>query len=183
MNPDKKLETHVSIVAAENGAALIFQGFFKQALFLKPENISRFIHDPLATGMLVIPPMASLALQCYVAAEAVTAILLAQDLALGEHYALTVRLKSGAGIRYYSEDENLAAPSRLAAEHIRVVVTPKRVALVESHSAKPYFAAVVDIPTADVPDYRGRFAHDAVGLAAALERTLAAKQHTLCYEH
>jgi hypothetical protein len=172
-------ETHVSILAPPDGTALIFQGYRKPALFLRRENISRFITDPHSTGMLAIPPFAALALQCFVAADSVKTIQLKQDLAIDEHYALTVRLTTGSGVRFVSSHENLDSAQALARESVRIVVTPKMVAMLDDFGATPRLNCVAEIPHEERADYARRFVLETSFLVQALERAIASKTHTL----
>lgn len=177
MKTQTNTETHVSILAPSDGTALLFQGYCKQALFLKRENVSRFIDNPNAAGMLVIPPYAALALHCFVATETVSSIQLKQDLAISGNYTLTIRFQNGSGIRYYSSHEDLECSRSLREKSIRLAITPKLVAKVDDYDVS--LAVIGTLPQPQKPDYAGRFAHETVFLVHALLRALHAKQHSL----
>lgn len=179
MNEPPNSETHVSVLAPPDGTALIFQGYRKPALFLKRENLSLFIENPCETGLLVIPPFAALALQSFVAADSAQAIQLKQDLVIGEHYSLTVRLMSGCGIRFVSSHENLDSAPALVRENVRIVVTPKMVAMLDDFGPAPRLNCVAEIPYEEKADYAGRFVQETPFLVQALKRAVAAKTNTL----
>jgi len=179
MNEPPNPETYISVLAPTNGTALLFQGYRKPALFLKRENVSRFIDDPQATGVLVIPPFAALALHCFVAAESTKAIHLEQDLVTSDDYSLTVRLTSGSGIRYVSSHDNLDSARALVGDNVKLVITPKLLAMVHWEDDEPCLNRIVELPYEEKADYAGRFVHETVFLVQALERAVASKTYTL----
>lgn len=179
MNEPPIPETYISVLAPPNGTALLFQGYRKAALFLKRENVSRFIDDPHATGVLVIPPFAALALHCFLAAESTKAIHLEQDLAISEDYSITVRLTSGSGIRYVSSHDKLDSARALVRDNVKLVITPKLLAMVHSGDDESYLSRIVELPHEEEADYANRFVHETLFLVEALQRATAARTNTL----
>jgi hypothetical protein len=153
-------ETQVSTVLARNGPILIFQSHLEkaQALFVSRDEIPRFMQDPHTASMLVIPPFASIALRCFAPLDHVDAITLSQDLALGENFHLTLRERNRRGIRFYSRHEDLPGPRTLRAGGIRVAITPRLVATVETGAFEPKLRVIVDRLESESADYRNRFA-------------------------
>lgn len=164
----KSTETEVSTVLARNGPIIAFQGFFKQALFVSAEAIPRFIQDPHATNVLVIPPFASIALRCFAPLDEVDSLMLTQDLALGDNFHLTIRERDRRGIRFYSHHEDLPGPRTLRAGGIQVAITPRLVATVETGAFEPKLSVIVDRLESESADYRNRFACEASVLRNAV---------------
>jgi len=64
IDPENK-PTDLSVVVMAEGLAVLFQGCVKPALFLERKHLLRFIDDPAAAAVLVIPPFAATALEVY----------------------------------------------------------------------------------------------------------------------
>lgn len=181
MTKDHPAERYISVLMARDGGTIIYQGFYHQALFVARDDIPRFATDPLQTRLRVIPPLAALALHCYTSLEEIETIHTKAINDLPDYFALTFRTKSGKSIRYVSQHDFLPSPRQLAEERIAVVVTPKLAAFVEHDGARPAFAPVVQMPDAETPDYKRRFAHEPHLLAEAVSRTLAERWPALRY--
>ncbi len=176
-------ETAVSIIRARNGPLIIFQGFAKQALFVSQENILRFIRDPEQTALLVIPPMASLALNCYLTCTQVDSIDLKRDIALGDDFTLTVRSSEEKGIRFYSDGINLAGARSLRADSIGIVVTPQICASVDSSKLETTLSTFVEFPGSEDADYPNRFAHAPRFLGQMVAKVTGRKSQINCHEN
>lgn len=183
MKDNTNAETYISVLLARNGPLIIFQGFYKQALFVSRSDIPRFIRDPEHTPLLVIPPFAALALNCYLALDQVDAIELKQDIVVSEDYTLTMRNAQAQSIRYYSNHDKLHGARTLRASDIHVVVTPSLTAAVDTSNLEPRLSAVTEFPSSEKPDYPRRFAHDVRLLSEAVTRTVAHLYPTLHYEN
>lgn len=181
MTKDHPAERYISVLMARDGGTIIYQGFYHQALFVAREDTPRFIADPLQTKLRVIPPLAALALHCYTSLEEIETIHTKEINDLPDYFALTFRTKSGKSIRYVSQHDFLPSPRQLADERISVVVTPKLAAFVEHAGTKPVFAPVVQMPDAEIPNYKRRFAAEPHLLAEAVSRTLAERWPALRY--
>jgi len=166
-------EHHISVILARNGPLLIFQGIYKQALFVSRSEIPRFVRDPEHTPLLVIPPFAALALSCYLALEHVDVIELKRDIAVSENYTLTMRSEHEKCIRYYSTHEELPGARTLRAGDIQVAVTPRVAVIVNTSGLEPHLDVVTEYPVAEKPDYPHRFAHDVRLLSEAVARKVA----------
>ncbi len=172
-------EPQISVVASPDGAALVYQGFYQQAFFLTRENVPRFLRTPEETAMLVIPPLAALGLHCYVVAgEAHAFHLDADPLSETTDHVLTIHVKTGERIRYYTCHENCATAQQLVASRIRVVITPQRIAVIEVQHG-PRLATVLEMPSPERVSYRHRFAHETTSLTAAVAHALKTQTRKL----
>lgn len=169
-------ETEVSTVLARNGPMLLFQGFFKQALFLSREDISQFIQDPERAPLLVIPPFASLAVRCYAPWDHIDELVLTRNFSVGENYSLTMRNRGGQAARYYSDHGDMPGPRTLRADRINVVITPKIFAFVDPSGFEPKLSVIVQHAVEEKPSYRTRFAHDVNQLRNAVLRAITHNQ-------
>jgi hypothetical protein len=183
MKDNKAAETYISVLLARNGPLIIFQGFYKNALYVSRSEIPRFIRDPEHTPLLVIPPFAALALNCYLALEHVDAIELKHDIVVSEDYTLTMRSKQEQSIRYYSNHEMLHGARTLRASDVQVVITPRMTATVDTSELEPRLSVVTEFPVTEKPDYPRRFAHDVRLLSESVARAVAHLYPTLRYEN
>lgn len=181
MNEKDQPESHLSILAAQNGSLIVFQGFYKQALFIRREHVPRFINDPENTPVIVIPAMAALALQCYSALEDIDSISLKRDLAISDDFTLTLRRQSGECIKVYSAHERLSKPRTLRAERVKIAITPRMIAQVDGE--EPRLVIIVESDRAEIPNYPARFAMKPSLLSSAVARTTSACTAKLAYEN
>lgn len=176
-------EEHLSVLVARNGPLLVFQSFWKQALFIQRDNIPKFIDDPESAPVLVIQPLPALALQCYLALKQVHSITLKRDLAISDDFTLTAHNTGDAAVRFYSRHDNMHGPRTLRAERVGVVITPQMVALLDNTGMEPRLSVVVESKSDDLPDYPNRFAIDPRLLAEAVARSVSNSLPTLRYEN
>lgn len=176
MQPQQSTETQVSVLMARNGPVIVFQGLNKQALFIARENVQRFIKNPQHTSLLVIPPLASLALHCYQSLQEVDLIELRHEPPPGGDFSLTIHNRGEKNVRFYSDHRNLPSPKTLRADGVRVVITPKIAALTRSSNPEPQLSVIVEHPVAERPNYRARFAHELNILRHAVLTTVARSQ-------
>lgn len=181
MNPKDKPESHLSILAAQNGSLIVFQGCNKQALFIQREHVPRFIHDPENTPVIVIPSLASLALECYSAMETIDCILLTRDLAISDDYTLTLRRQSGESIQFFSDQERLPGARTLRAERVKIAITPTMICHVVGDEPRLVILVACDLD--DAPNYPARFAMNPGLISKAVAHATSRYAAKLAYEN
>ena len=174
-DPDNK-PTDLSVVAMAEGHALLFQGCLTQALFIQREHLLRFIDDPAAAAVLVIPPFAATALEIYLTAAGSVSVELERDLAISPEFVLRFTLPDKTRIVYFSDPETIIVPWHLAAQRVVTVITPKLIGRITKDGARAVLDTVASIPVAQRPDYPRRFAHDPKAISRWL-RTPVISRH------
>lgn len=173
-------EHYLSVLSANNGL-LIFQGFRKPALFVSRDEVPRFIRDPERSTFRIIPPMAALSLNCYLALNSFDRIELKQPFASSEDYSLTMLSARAPAVRYYSDHDDVESIYALRAENVGVVVTPKATYVLDGDHPVPALTTVVELPEPEVPDYCNPFAQETRLLREAVLRII--NHHQLGFHH
>jgi len=181
-DPEHK-STDLSVVVMAEGHALLYQGCVKQALFIQREHLLRFIDDPAAAAVLVIPPFAATALEIYLTAVGVVSAVLERDLAISPEYVLRFTLPDKTRIVYFSDPEVTIVPWHLAAQGVVTVITPKLIGRITKDGARAVLDTVASIPVAQCPDYPRRFAHDPKAISLWLRTPIASRQHKPHHEN
>jgi len=181
-DPEHK-STDLSFVALAEGHALLFQGFPKQALFIQREHLLRFIDDPAAAAVLVIPPFAATALEIYLTAVGVVSAELERDLANSPEFVLRFTLPDKTRIVYFSDPEVTIVPWHLAAQKVATVITPKLVGRITKDGARAVLDTVASIPVAQLPDYPRRFVHDPKAISLWLRTPVTSRQRKPHHEN
>lgn len=181
-DPEHK-STDLSFVALAEGHALLFQGCVKQALFIQREHLLRFIDDPAAAAVLVIPPFAATALELYLAAAGAVSAGLERDLAISPEFVLRFTLPDKTRIVYFSDPEVTIVPWHLAAQKVATVITPKLIGRITKDGARAVLDTVASIPVAQPPDYPRRFAHDPEAISLWLRTPVTSRQHKPHHEN
>lgn len=166
---------------AENGHVFVTQGYYHPAFYLARHELPRFLADPESAAVVLIPPFAATALECYVANVRLKEIQLKRDLTVSEDFSLTFQLPSRR-VAYCSDPDELNRPAVLANSGIEVVVTPQALAIVDITRAKPAIAIVAGLPRPERPSYPRRFSCNPNQLRQCVEDALS-RAHPLVYEN
>lgn len=183
MNKIEPNAAHICVAIARNGGLIITQGYLQAGLYLAREDIPRFVANAEQTKLLVIPPLAALAVHCYTCCERIETIYLKSHAIDDDVYVLTIRTASGQGIRYYSSHEDLPGAAILHDDRVNVAITPRLSAIVDSSGPKTILAPVVQLPSDEKPNYRRRFSHAPHLLSRAVARTVDQHAPALRYEN
>lgn len=175
--------TKPTATVAENGHVFITQGYYHQAFFLARHELPRFLADPQSAAVVLIPPFAATALECYVTNVRLKEIQLERDLTVSEDFSLIFQLTSRR-VAYCSDPSELNRPAALASRGIEVVVTPQALAIVDTGGKKPAIAIVAGLPRPEKPSYPQRFSFTPQRLRECVEDALGhAKSPLLTYEN
>lgn len=166
---------------AENGHVFVTQGYYHQAFFIARHELPRFLADPKSAAVVLIPPFASTALECYVANTRLMEIQLKRDLTVSEDFSLIFQLPSRR-VAYFSDPEELSRPSVLANKGIEVAVTPQALAVIDGTRPKPAVAIVAGLPRPENANYPCRFSCNPQRLRECVEDALS-HAHPLIYEN
>lgn len=166
---------------AENGHVFVTQGYYHPAFYLARHELPRFLADPQSAAVVLIPPFAATALECYVANVRLNGIQLNRDLTMSDEFSLIFDLPSRR-VAYFSEADELRRPEMLAHKRIEVVVTPQALAIVDITRAKPAIAIVAGLPRPERPSYPRRFSCNPNQLRQCVEDALS-RAHPLVYEN
>ncbi len=166
---------------AENGHVFVTQGYYHQAFFIARHELPRFLADPESAAVVLIPPFAATALECYVANVRLTTIQLNRDLTVSEDFSLIFQLPSRR-VGYFSDHEELSRPRVLANKGIDVAVTPQALAVIDRARPKPAVAIVAGLPRPEKANYSRRFSCAPRHLKECVEDALS-NAHPLIYEN
>ena len=133
--------------------------------------------------MLVMPPFASAGLTCYTATGEIDSMAVTRDFAVSHDYIITIKIRNGDTIAYFSDLAEVPGPATLVEDGITVVITPRAIMTVNANTAKATLATVACVPVAEEPDYSSRFAVDPRLLRDALEDAILRVQRNLRYEN
>lgn len=171
----------VTVIAPPSGQLLLFCGFYTQGLLVQREYVPAFLQDPAKAGVLLIPPFAALAIQCYTALSSTDEIAVKRDPAIDDHFELTLTAKNGQRVRYYSSTTKVPPTDVLRQQRVNYLVTPRYVALVDLDQPRAKIAIIAEVPESEPCDYRNRFAHDPKVLRAAAQFAVENSRSSLSY--
>jgi hypothetical protein len=178
--------TEISVFVATNGHAVVFQGPgfpSKQAFIVERQQLSRFLADPTATPILLLPPFAAASVEALLCGGELESLAIHRDLVLGQEWRIIFSLRNGKKIAYSSDHEVATEVRWLAGKNVSVVVTPMAAISVHTTGGKIQLSVIASVPAPESPNYPKRFAAPPPTIVQALRAELAKSQPLLRYEN
>lgn len=156
----KSKQPDILAIPSPCGGVFTSEGLGNQSFFLRPDQVAHFLQEPSKSHVIVVPPMAGLALTCYLSAIQLTSFDFEQDLTVSPYLSVIAHTRSGAKVGYFSDPSLVPTEGWMRKQSLSVAVTPNGTAVIRTKKRRPKFEVIIQHAVPERPDRQHRFAAD-----------------------